>query len=479
MRSRPRTTRTRAALAAAVATAVMMTGCSSGGDAATDETSRSAGASTSGSVYDASIVHAFALEIEDDDFDQVIAAYEDTGEKEWITATVTIDGETFEDVGLRLKGNSSLMSVSSDAEPTDLPWLIDLGKYVDGQDLDGYSEFVVRSNTTESALNEAVALDLLEQAGLASEHVVASRFSVNGGEEKLRLVVQNLDGDWDEENFDTEGVLYKAESGGDYSYRGDDPSAYEDVFDQETDADEENLEPLIEFLDFINNSDDATFAAELGDHLDVEAFATYLAFEDLIGNTDDIDGPGNNSYLRYDEESGSFTVVAWDHNLAFGGFGMMGGGPGRDGEMPEGFEPPEGMELPEGFEPPEGMELPEDFDPGELPEGFERGGDGDGARPGFGSNILVERFKADEELNALYEQALADLEEQLFTSGTAQEVLDEWVAVLSDQAGDLIDAETLDAEAADIEAALEDPGSAQSSAPGDADADADDKGRSS
>ena len=36
-------------------------------------------------------------------------------------------------------------------------------------------------------------------------------------------------------NFDTEGILYKAESGGDYSYRGDDPEAYDEVFDQETD----------------------------------------------------------------------------------------------------------------------------------------------------------------------------------------------------------------------------------------------------
>lgn len=437
-----------------------MTGCSSGSHAVTDATSRAARADTGATVYDASTVHSFAVEIDDDDFDQMITTYVDTGEKEWVTATVTIDGETFEDVGLRLKGNSSLMSVSSDSEPTDLPWLIDLGKYDDGQDVDGYSEFVVRSNTTESGLNEAVALDLLEQSGLASEHAVASRFSVNGADEELRLVVQNLDGDWDEENFDTEGVLYKAESGGDYSYRGDDPSAYEDVFDQETDPDEENLEPLIEFLEFINDSDDQTFASELGDHLDVEAFATYLAFEDLIGNTDDIDGPGNNSYLRYDEESGSFTVVAWDHNLAFGAMGLMGG-PGRDGELPDDLEPPDGMEPPDGFEPPDGTE---------LPEGLEPRDDRDGEAGGFGgSNVLVERFKANEDFNALYEQASVDLEEQLFTSGTAQEVLDGWVAVISDQASDLVDAETLETEAAQISAAINDPGSAQSGPPADSD----------
>ena len=36
-------------------------------------------------------------------------------------------------------------------------------------------------------------------------------------------------------------------------------------------------------------------------HLDVDAFARYLAAQDVVQNWDDIDGPGNNSYLRWDE----------------------------------------------------------------------------------------------------------------------------------------------------------------------------------
>ena len=67
----------------------------------------------------------------------MIATYQETDEKEWIEATVTIDGTTYERVGMRLKGNSSLRGVSDDADPADLPWLIRLDKYVDGQALDG------------------------------------------------------------------------------------------------------------------------------------------------------------------------------------------------------------------------------------------------------------------------------------------------------------------------------------------------------
>ncbi len=160
----------------------------------------------------------------------------------------------FERAGLRLKGNSSLRGVDDGADPTDLPWLVRLDEYVDGQAIDGWTEFIVRSNNSETALNEAVALDLLAEAGLASEHAVASSFSVNGGDARLRLVVQNLDEEWEAENFATDGLLYKAEAGGDWSYRGDDPDSYTDVFDQETGDDD--LTPLIDFLDFINNSSD-------------------------------------------------------------------------------------------------------------------------------------------------------------------------------------------------------------------------------
>ena len=43
-----------------------------------------------------------------------------------------------------------------------------------------------------------------------------------------------------------------------------------------------------------------------------------------IDNRDDIDGPGNNSYLYFDAD-GRATVVAWDHNLALNGGAKLGG----------------------------------------------------------------------------------------------------------------------------------------------------------
>ena len=403
---------------------------------------------TEGGVLDASVVHEVEVTFDEADYDAMIETYSSTGDKEWIEATATIDGVTFEHVGLRLKGNSSLRGLSdglgaqsatvSADNPADLPWLIRFDKYVDGQNYEGLSDLVVRSNNTETSLNEAVALDLLELAGLASQDAIAVGFSVNGSDPTLRLVIEHPDDVWLEDNFEDNGALYKAESTGDYSYRGDDPESYDDVFDQEAGKDNEDLTPLIEFLDFINNSDDATFNAELADHLDVESFATYLATQDLIDNFDDINGPGNNSYLYYDSETDVFTVVAWDHNLAFGVQNNDGVGPGGA---------PRGQAV--GAD--AAGSAPGEAAPFDGPGGAAPDGGGPGVGPGRGgaqANVLVERFLANPEFASLYDQALGDLEAALYKSGTASDVLATWVSVLV--SSDLVDAHTIEVEAAAI-----------------------------
>jgi spore coat protein CotH len=390
-------------------------------------------ASAETGLFDSSTLHVISISFDSGDYAAMIDAYRASGEKDWIEATVTIDGETYERVGIRLKGNSSLRgldsggggpsgSLSSD-EPESLPWLVDLNQYVDGQEHEGIVEFVVRSNGSATALNEAVALELLELAGLASQDAAAVALSVNGSEEVLRLVIENPDDRWLADTLDASGALYKAESSGDYSYRGDDPDAYDEVFDQEAGEENADLMPLIDFLEFINDSDDATFASGIADRLDVEAFATYLAMQELVDNFDDIDGPGNNSYLYYDTASGQFTVVPWDYNLAFGA------GPGGGAERRLNGDGPAGL-------PPGG------------------GGPAGTGGPMGRSNVLTERFLGIDEYAELVAEKTAELTAQIFDSGLAADVLAEWVALLEAEATDLVGEATIAEEAQRIRESL-------------------------
>lgn len=307
-------------------------GCGARALAGVDAVQAAGGASTPGGAFlSPTEIHSVDIAMSTADFAATLAAYEADGDKTWVECSVQIDGIEYERCGVRFKGNSTLWRVddAAAATPSDYPWLIRLDKFVDDQAHHGITDIVVRANNTASSLNEALATDLLARAGLASQGSAYGRVSVAGAAPALRLLMENPSPAWLTAALGADGMLYKAEASANYDYLGDDPARYAERFDQEAGPDD--LTPLIAFLKWANQSNDNDFRAELPDRLDVDAFATYLAFEDLVDNYDAIDGPGNNSYLFHDPVTTRMTVVAWDHNLTFGVTNRPGGQGGRGG----------------------------------------------------------------------------------------------------------------------------------------------------
>ena len=98
----------------------------------------------------------------------MLSTFREDGEKEYIRADITIDGTLIEDVGLRLKGNSTLQSLSNNSmgggmtqlfedNPEELPWLISFDEYEEGRAYQGMTEIALRpaaSGYAEETLNE-------------------------------------------------------------------------------------------------------------------------------------------------------------------------------------------------------------------------------------------------------------------------------------------------------------------------------------
>ena len=369
----------------------------------------------------------------------MLSTFREDGEKEYIRADITIDGTLIEDVGLRLKGNSTLQSLSNNSmgggggggmtqlfedNPEELPWLISFDEYEEGRAYQGMTEIALRpaASGSEVAINEALALELTAESGQITQDYTFTSVTVNGSESAARIVVDAPDTELADE-LDS-GVLYKARAGGSLDYVGDDPTEYEDSFKQINAEGAYDLQPVMTLMKFLNESTDEEFAEELGDYVDTESFAKYLATQEILSNNDAMDGPGNNYYLWYDTTEKQFTVLSWDLNLALSGMGGMQQdtetGTATDiddtattGEMPT---LPDGMEMPEMPQPPEGMEMPG----GEESEGA-------GPSGGSDSGILKERFLDNEEFYAMYEQLIA--------SGYAEETLNE-LTTRAEEAGD-------------------------------------------
>ena len=316
--------------------------------------------------------------------------------------------------------------------PEELPWLISFDEYEEGRAYQGMTEIALRpaASGSEVAINETLALELTAESGQITQDYTFTSVTVNGSESAARIVVDAPDTELADELGS--GVLYKARAGGSLDYVGDDPTEYEDSFKQINAEGAYDLQPVMTLMKFLNESTDEEFAEELDDYVDTESFAKYLATQEILSNTDAMDGPGNNYYLWYDTTEKQFTVLSWDLNLALSGMGGgMGGGVGgmqQDTEATDtASEMPallDGMEMPEMPQPPEGMEMP-------------GGEEGEGAGPSGGSDsgILKERFLDNEEFYAMYEQAYAELYEQLIASGYAEETLNE-LTTRAEESGD-------------------------------------------
>lgn len=458
----------------ALAVALALTGCGAGaggeasGTQGTSAAPASAGVDAGTGTTDTTTAdstlftdgtsHTVSVTWNEDDYAAMIAAYEADGSKDWIAADITIDGTTVSNVGVRLKGNSTLRSlggngaggggtggnaassgISSDV-PESLPLLIRFDKYVDGQTYQGLGEVSLRPGSP--VLNEALALALTGASGQATQRYAYTTYSVNGSPTQTRLLVENPDEDYADSLFDTPGVLYKADADSSFTYQGDDLATYEDQFKQLNNEDSKTVQPIVDFLKWLSEATDGEFDAGLSERVDVESFARYTATMNLLVNGDDMAGPGQNYYLWYSLDTKKISVISWDLNLAMtgdataspeaqlsiGGGGAGGGNQGTGG----GVQPPGSDDG--GWAPFASAAADADSTAGAAggtgAGGTGAGGAGGPGGGGRGGNELKERFLASEAFQSVYDAAYADLYAQLYASGTAAGLLDSIAAVV-------------------------------------------------
>jgi spore coat protein CotH len=317
-------------------------------------------------------------------------------------------------------------------EPETLPWLIRFDEFVDGRRYQGDRDIAVRvagmgGGTT--VLNEAVSLNVLATAGQTTQRYAYTSFTINDRPTTARLIVEHPDDDF-ADTLGSSGVLYKSLATSQFTDQGDDPTNYADDFKQITKKGSQDLQPVIDLVKWVNTSTDADFDTHLADHVDVKAFARYLAVQNLLLNFDDMAGPGRNYYLWYDLKTKRFTVVGWDYNLAFSGSATQGP---HDSTTMGGRFPPNGGAPPQDFQPPAGMQLPDGMQP---PDGNTAGGPGGpGGFGGMGGNKLKERFLASAAFKTVYEDAYRDLYHKMYAGADALNILDSITKVLSNVDG--------------------------------------------
>jgi spore coat protein CotH len=251
------------------------------------------------------------------------APHNDSGvEFDWARAALSIDGRKFNDIAVRYKGNHTFR-VGSGIGKVSLK--IDLNKYVKGQKLAGLGKLNFNNNVDDPGwMNEVLAFRFFRDAGVPAPRTSYAKidFSITGASQHqywgLYSVVEDVDSNFTADRFKVKGgLLLKPVTSTLFRYLGDDWSHYAD-YDPKNEPTEAQKKRLIEFCRFVTSAPDQEFAARLGDYVDLDEFARFMAVVASLADLDSILDYGKNFYVWLSPITQRFSFIPWDEDHTFG-----------------------------------------------------------------------------------------------------------------------------------------------------------------
>lgn len=237
-------------------------------------------------------------------------------QEEYHNANVTIDGVSLANVGIRTKGNNSLTSVAG-TDSDRYSFKLDFDHYVDKQNLYGLTKLNLNNNYSDSSsMREALSYQLMEEMGIPTPQYAYANIYINGDLWGLYLAVEGIDETFLANNFDdASGDLYKPDgTGSDLVWIDNNIASYSGL-QLKTNAQSSDPSAMLHFLDVINNHPEA-----LEEVADTDEMLRYFAANTALANMDSYQGQMKHNYYLY-EQDGVFSIIPWDYNMAFGGFG--------------------------------------------------------------------------------------------------------------------------------------------------------------
>lgn len=162
-------------------------------------------------VFDKGKVNQINIEMAESDWDWLM---KNAIKEEYKSCNITINGEKFYNVGIRTKGNSSLMQLANGGKEQRFSFRLNFSKYVKGQTYHGLNDMVLNNIMSDkSYMKEYLSFELFDFIGVPSPAYAYSNIKVNNKDWGLYLAVEVIAEDFIERQFGSvDGNLYKPES---------------------------------------------------------------------------------------------------------------------------------------------------------------------------------------------------------------------------------------------------------------------------
>lgn len=246
-------------------------------------------------------------------------------------STVIVGDEQWANVGVRFKGNSSLVSAWSGGN-WKIPLRLKFDAYEDtapdtkNQRFYGFQSLSLASGWSDtSLLHEKVGTELFGAAGLPVPATAFYAVTLVHGDESQYLGLYTAVELPDEDAFLDRAFgahdmnVYKPEGDGATFSVWDEAS-----FDKKTNSTEADFSDVLAMYTALtaDRSDAETWRAGLEATFDVDGFLTWLAANTALADWDQYGSMSHNYYLvREQAGAGALVWVPWDHTFAFGSEG--------------------------------------------------------------------------------------------------------------------------------------------------------------
>lgn len=197
--------------------ALVLSACSEGENPATNPTS-TANALAYVNEMDKTKIMTFSIQADKAKWQEML---DNAAKEEYISADVTINGTTIKNVGIRPKGNSSLMKIVNNDNTDRYSFKIKFDEYVDGQTWLGLDKIVINNmDSDNSYLKEYLSYDIMSAIGVDAPLYTFADIQVNGEAWGFYLAVEVLDSAYLDRTQDGKGELYKPNNDGNMQMGG-------------------------------------------------------------------------------------------------------------------------------------------------------------------------------------------------------------------------------------------------------------------
>lgn len=303
--------------------AMSLAACSGGSsETASNEQLSLTGPDRSSALFDPA--HVVQVDIQMDSTEYDTLRYEGRGmgdvlsgcfvdfEYDHYSATVTVDGERFENVDIRKKGFLGSLS------PSRPSLKLNFGTHVQGRTVQSMRRLTLNNNRQDgSATHQCVSYDLFRQAGLVAPRCNFARVSVNGADLGYYSNVESMKAPFVSRNFEQAGGnLYEGQIAAFTELRLD-------GFQLKTNEhinDRSDLDAVVNAL----AADDANFPTLIEQVINIDQFIDFWAMEIITGHWDGATGNANNHYIYNDPADGRFQYIPWGTDGALSPRGLGG-----------------------------------------------------------------------------------------------------------------------------------------------------------